>query len=522
MYDLLIRGGRIVDGTGSLWFRADVAVEGDKVRLLRGDTSQVEARRVIDASGLVVSPGFIDMHAHSGMVILREPRHEPKVRQGVTTELIGIDGNSYAPFLSERDLQDFITLNAGLDGRPPAGVRWTSVEEYLAFYDDKVAVNVAYVVGNSPLRISAMGWGNRRPTSDEARRMVELLLQAMEQGALGMSTGLNYPPGSYADTDELVELCKAVSGLGGIYVTHVRYPMGDRFIDPFQEALAIGRRSGVHVHISHFASNQLAAGAPRILLGMIDQARAEGVPVTFDAYPYVYPSTRLEALIPEWAHDGGLGPLLERMADADERRRMAQDPETQRRDPRFILVTNFKHSRNKRFEGMSLAAIAQTLGKSVIDALCDLLLEEELDLAYVAISGNPVNIRQFLQHPAATVGSDALLIGDRPSPRSYGCFPTMLGDLVREEQTLSLADCIRKMTSLPAQTLGLRDRGVLRDGFKADIAIFDPTRVRSPATLENPKQFPQGIDYVIVNGKVVIDRGQHTGATPGRALRRGA
>lgn len=519
MYDLLIRDGRIYDGSGSDWFRADVGVEGETVRILRGDTSALAARRSIDARGRIIAPGFIDMHAHSGMVILREPRHEPKVRQGITTELIGVDGNSYAPFLKAEDLRNFIDLNAGLDGRPPDGAQWSSVAEYLDAFNG-VAVNIAYLIGNSPVRISAIGWDDRRPVEAELRAMRELVHRGLEEGAFGISTGLDYPPGSYADTGELIELAREANRLGGIYVTHVRYRLGDRYIDPITEALAIGAASGIPVHISHFNSGWPFPGAPRRLLQLVNERRRQGVQVTADVYPSIYSSTRLEYVLPQWAHNGGVPRLLARMEDERERARMAADPDFLRHDFRGILLANFQRPGNRRFEGETVAAIAEALGKRIIDALCDLLLEENLDLAMIGTNGNPVNVRDFIRHPNTMLGSDALLIGDAVSPRSYGAAPTFLGTLVRDEGLLDMADCIRRLTSLPAQTLGLRDRGLLRDGFKADIVVFDPETVHSPATIEQPKQFPVGIDYVIVNGRVVIDEGTHTGALPGRALRR--
>jgi N-acyl-D-amino-acid deacylase len=520
MYDILIRGGQVYDGTGNAWFRADIAVKGDTLKVLRGDTSPVPVERVIDATGKIVCPGFIDMHAHTGMVILREPRHEPKVRQGITTELIGVDGNSYAPILKREDLEHFITLNAGLDGRPPEGSRWSSVGEYLESFDDRVAVNIVYIMGNSPLRISAMGWDDRRPTESELKKQRDLVKQGMKEGAWGISTGLTYPPGSFADTGELIELAKEANKLGGTYVTHVRFGMGDAHVDPVQEALDIGAGSSIPVHISHFASGWPFPGAHRKLLKLVDDARDRGQPVTADAYPYIYPSTRLVAQIPQWVHDGGMPRLLERLEDEAVRAKIATEPGFQRRNNHQFLVGNFSRPHNRRFEGKSLAEIAAALDKSIVDTLCDLLLEEDLNLSFIGTNGNPVNIREFLKHPNTMLGSDALLIGDAVSPRTYGSAPTMLGTLVRDEGILDMADCIRKMTSLAAQTLGLTDRGMLRDDFKADLVVFDPVTVHSPATIDNPKQFPVGIEYVLVNGQVVVDQGQHTGRLPGRALRR--
>ena len=241
--DKLIKGGMIIDGSGNPGYFASVGIDGDAITILRGDVSEVQATQVIDANGKIVCPGFIDVHAHSTLMILHDPRHLPKVHQGVTTELIGIDGNSYAPFTHRQDLKDFIVLNAGLEGSPPIDPSWSSVSEYLDKYDKKVSVNIAYVVGNSPLRISAMGWSDRKPTGLELEKMRGLLKESMEEGAVGISTGLDYPPGSYADTDELIELSQEVARLGGIYHTHVRYALGDRFLDPYREAIEIGRRS---------------------------------------------------------------------------------------------------------------------------------------------------------------------------------------------------------------------------------------------------------------------------------------
>ena len=433
MDDLLIRGAQVYDGSGSPGFPATVAVGSGRLRILRGDTSGLEAERVIDASGLAVCPGFVDTHAHSGLVILSRPLHEAKVRQGVTTELIGVDGLSYAPFPSAKDFWAFAEMNSGLDGRPPADASWSTVSEYLPAFDGKVSANVAYVMGNSPLRIGAMGWDDRPLTTEETQRMHDLLRDGMEQGAFGISTGLNYPPGSYASTDEVVELCKEVRRLSGIYVTHVRYPMGDRFLDPFREALEIGRRSGVAVHISHIASRMISPDAAPQILALVEAAVAEGVQVTFDLYPYTYASTRLMAVIPEWAHDGGTERLRERLQDPKVREVMAQDPEFKERDLEALKVTGFTRQQHMAMDGHSLADIARTLKKSPMDALCDLLLDEEMGLAQVRVAGNRVNVRQFLSHPWSMVGSDALLIGDHPSPRTYGAFANLLGDIVRDE-----------------------------------------------------------------------------------------
>jgi N-acyl-D-amino-acid deacylase len=519
--DLLIRDGLIIDGTGNPGFYGAVGVERERVVILRGDLAGVEARRAIDARGRVVCPGFIDMHAHSGLVILAEPQHEPKVRQGVTTELIGIDGCSYAPFANEADFHRFVEMNSGLDGNPPLPGRWSTVEQYLDMFTNRVAVNIAYILGNSPLRIAGVGWDDRPATEREKANMRSLLRTGMEEGAFGMSTGLDYPPGSYADTPELVELSREAARLGGIYHTHVRYGLGDRFLDPFKEALDIGRGSGVPVHITHFYQRTTSPGGASRMLGLVEDGRDEGLDVTFDSYPYPLSSTRLLILIPQWAHDGGPEKLKAVLRDQTMRERLRREMAPRAAAWSDMWLTNFKHAHHHRFEGRSIAQVADMMDKDPVDAICELLVAENLEVSYVSAGGNAATLPKFVSHPLSMVGSDALLIGDFPSPRTYGTFPIILAEFVREERFLALPDAIRKMTSFAAQRLGLPDRGLLRDGFKADVVVFNPTTVKAPATRTQPKQFPIGIDHVIVNGQVVVDNGKHTGVLAGRALRRG-
>jgi N-acyl-D-amino-acid deacylase len=521
MLDLLIRDGMIIDGTGNPGFYGAVGVEGEQVRILRGDLSGVEAARVIDAKGQIVCPGFIDMHAHSGLVLLAEPHHEPKVRQGVTTELIGVDGNSYAPFKSRQDFLRFVELNSGLDGNPPLPGQWSTVDQYLSMFTDHVAVNVAYILGNSPVRICAMGWDDRPASAAELADMQAILREGMEEGAFGLSTGLDYPPGSYADTAELVQLSHEAERLGGIYHTHVRYSLGDRFLDPFKEALEIGRRSGIPIHITHFYQRTTSAGGAERMLGLVEDGRDEGLDVTFDSYPYQYSSTRLLIIIPQWAHDGGPERLKDVLRSSEARDRIRQEMGPRAASWQDMWLTYFKRPENHRFEGRSIAEVAEMTGKDVVDALCDLLLSEDLQTSYVSAGANMATLPKFVSHPLSMVGSDAVLLGDYPSPRTYGTFPIILAEYTREERFMDLPNAIRKMTSFPAQRLGLPDRGLLRDGFKADIVVFDAKRVKAPATRTRPKQFPIGIEYVVVNGKVVVDKGRHTGVMAGRALRRG-
>ena len=517
MVDLLIRNGRVVDGTGQTWFRASIAVSGDTVQVIRGDTSSVEAARVIDGSRHVVCPGFIDMHSHSDLMLLSNPQHDAKVRQGVTTEALGMDGLSYAP-TSPANLEQLLTYLAAVNGTPPTGVRWGSVKEFLDLLDGNVACNVVYFVPHASIRVEAMGWEERLPTPAELARMQDLARQGMEDGAFGFATGLTYPPGAYSDTSELVAVCQAIKDLGGFYITHARYSLGDRLLDPFREAVEVGRRSGVPVHISHYHSP--VDGMGQRMIDLVDESRDSGVDVTFDQYPYAAASTILHSLLPYWVHAGGPGALLQRVQDRRVREQIGDSV-----NPMWGLTLDhyiFSHigsEKNKEWEGRSLVDLAHAQGKKMVDAICDLLIEENLDVAFVARTGNPDNIRTIVKHPAQMVGSDGLLTGDMPNPRSYGTFPYVLGQFVREEGLLRLEEAVRKMTAIPAQRLGLSDRGILRDGMKADIVMFDPDRVEATATFEDPKQYPHGIDYVLINGEVVVDNGTHTGALPGRALR---
>jgi N-acyl-D-amino-acid deacylase len=521
MLDLLIKNGLVIDGSGNPGFYGAVGVESDRVRIFRGDLASVEAGRIIDATGCVVCPGFIDFHAHSGLVLLAEPHHDPKVRQGVTTEVIGIDGNSYAPFRSHHELERFIELNSGLDGSPPLPGRWSTVAEYLAMFDERVAVNVVYMLGNSPLRIDAVGWDNRPATRGEITNMKALLRESMEEGAWGISTGLDYPPGSFADTDELVELSKEATRLGGIYHTHVRYRLGDQYLDPFKEALEIGRRSGIATHITHFYQRIPWKGGATDLLRLVEDARDEGIDTTFDSYPSPYGSTRLLIVFPDWVQEGGPDRMKEALRSHEVRDRLQKEVAPRAFGWNDMWLTYFKRPEHHKYEGRSIADVAEMMGMPVVDAMCELLLAEDLQVCVVAGTVNPNTLNKFIAHPLSMVGSDALLLGDFPSPRTYGCFAVILGEYVREEKYLMLSDAIRKMTGFPAHRLGLPDRGLLRDGLKADIVVFDPRRVKSPATRRNPKQFPIGIEYVIVNGKVVVEHGKHTGVLAGRALRRG-
>jgi N-acyl-D-amino-acid deacylase len=512
MLDLLIRNGRVVDGTGNPWFRADVAVQDGRI-LAIGHLADAEAVRVLDAAGRIVCPGFVDPHSHSDVLLLSQPRHEPKIRQGVTTEVLGQDGISYAP-VSDQGLAYWREYWRAVNGQPALEWDWRGVGEFLARFDGRVSANVAYLAPHGTIRYEVLGLDERPPTESELERMRRLVAQAMEEGAVGLSSGLTYLPAFYSTTGELIACCEVVARYGGVYVTHLR-DYGEHIAEAIEEALAIGREAGVPVHISHF--NGRAAQC----LPLIDEARRSGLDVTFENYPYLAGCTLLSHFLPDWAQAGGIPDTVARLRDPAVRariqREMAGSHEGQWDHYQICAVGT---EANEHYEGLSLPQAAEAAGKDVIDLICDLTVEERLAVTVVQHHSNRTesDLRAMMQHPAHMVCTDAILLGSHPHPRGYGTYPRYLGRYVREEGVLTLEQCVRKMTSLPARRFGLMGRGLLAEGFAADLVIFDPRTVRDRATFDDPRQFPEGIDTVIVNGRVVVDEGQHTGATPGRTL----
>ncbi|MDP6422604.1 MAG: D-aminoacylase [SAR202 cluster bacterium] len=520
MLDLLIVNGLVIDGSGSLGFHAAVGVQDEKVSLHRGDVGHLEAARTIDALGKVVCPGFVDLHSHAGLTILGDPHHDPKVRQGVTTELIGIDGISHAPFKTVDETNRYIWLDSGLNGYPPEPANWLTVADFLGKFDNTVAINIAYILGNSPVRIWGVGWNDLPATNAQIADMRSVVREAMEEGAWGLSTGLDYPPGAYASTDELVALSEETAKLGGFYHTHTRASLRSQgLLAPWEEAVEIGRRSGVPVHLTHYRQSAQGVGSHLDYLGLVEDAREDGMDVTFDCYTYPYSGTTVAIGLPHWAKDGGPERLMAALKDPDDRARMKNEVARDRMENNWL--TNFTKPANAKYDGRLLTDIADMRGQDPQDALFDLLIDENLGISTVGLGTNAQTLPAFVSHPAGMIASDAILFGEYPNPRTYGCFPIVLAEFVRAEKHLQLPEAIRKMTSFPAQRLGLPDRGLLREGFRADIVVFDPVTVKAMATKEDPKQYPVGIHHVIVNGQVVIDGGENTGALPGRALRRG-
>jgi N-acyl-D-amino-acid deacylase len=524
--DVLIRGGRVIDGAGNPWFEADVGIAGDRIVAV-GRLSGESAGRVIDAGGLVVCPGFVDMHTHSDLQLLANPSHEAKVHQGVTLEVLGQDGLSYAPSTDEV-LEQLRAQLAGWNDDPEGfDWSWRTVGEYLDRLDDGIAVNAAYLVPHGTLRMIAMGLDDRAPTADELEHMQRLLAEGLAQGAVGLSAGLTYTPGMYADDDELVVLCGVLREHGGFYCPHHRN-YGLHALEAYAACIEIVRRAGVPLHLAHahlgYAVNR---GRAPELLAMIDDARADGVDVTLDTYPYLAGSTYLHAFLPSWAHVGGSAATIERLRDPDLRERLRAEMEDEGSDGfheipmdwSVVVIGGARRPENQRWIGRSVADAAAEADARPIDFLCELLVTEELGVSCVAHTGNEENVRTIMTHPVHMVGSDGILVGDRPHPRSYGTFPRYLAVYVRELGVLTLEQAIRKMTSLPAQRLGVPDRGLVRPGLAADIVCFDPDSVRDTATYEDPRRLPDGIPYVLCNGRFTVDDGRRTEELPGRALR---
>jgi N-acyl-D-amino-acid deacylase len=528
---LLVRGGTVIDGTGQPGFRADVAIEGDRIAAVAPGVDG-EAARVIDARGLVVAPGFIDAHAHSDLFYLACPSAESKVRQGCTTEVVGMCSFSPGPVAPGRaDVTRRWIGGLGID----IDVRWQTFGEYLdVLRAARPSINVVPFVGHGALRLAAIGPDNRPAGPDDLRAMARLLHEALDAGAFGFSTGLVYPPSAYASTEELITLARAMAGRGGLYFSHIRGEAA-MLLDSVAEAIRIGAEGGVGTQIAHVkASGRENWAKIGQALGLIDEARARGVDVSGDVYPYHAGSTKMDNLLPAWVHDGGIARLLERLADRAARQRIVQEclVEGERWRTAAMGAVGFDEIQvatcsRRELEGMHLAALARQTGKAPAEAMLDLLLEERATVAMVAFTQDPRNVERVLSHPAIMIGSDSIGLAagpgphpGKPHPRMYGTFPRVLGEYARERKLFPLETAVHKMTGMAAARLGLRDRGLLRAGQAADVAVFDPGTVRDEATFADPHRYPRGIPYVVVNGAVVVDDGTFSAAGTGRVLRR--
>ncbi len=529
MFDIIIKGARVINGTGNAWFWGDIAIKDGEIKQI-GKMHQ-KAKRIFDVAELVVCPGFIDMHSHSDMNILINPRALNKIMQGVTTEVTGNCGISPAPV----DETTIDQLKASLGGDAnEVDWNWRSLSEYYnQVKNNGLLVNIAPLVGQGTIRIAAMGFAYRPPRTEEMSEMKRLLQQAMAEGAFGFSTGLIYPPGSFTETEELIELAKGLKEYDGLYASHIRGE-SSTLIDAVKEAIKIGKEAKVKVEISHHkACGKRNWGKVKQTLRLIETARNEGIDVTCDQYPYTASSTGLSACLPPWVHEGGVEKLLERLEDPSMRIKIRHDIDEKDNWDNMVMesgwdnivVASINSEANKYLEGKTLARVAQIQEKNPFDTLFDLLLQEKGDVSIVIFDINEDDLRLVMSHPTMMVGSDGSSLPSsspegKPHPRNYGTYPRVLGKYVREEKVLTLEEAIRKMTSFPAQKLGIKNRGLLEEEYRADIVVFDPATVSDNATYEEPHHFPEGIKYVFVNGEVIVAKGEYTGRTPGEVLRK--
>ncbi len=524
MYDIVIENGRLITGTGNPWFFGDVALVGDKIARI-GRLGGAPAGRRIDAAGCYVSPGFIDGHSHSDLFIFVDPKAEPKVMQGVTTENVGMDGMSVAP-IEEKDIADWRQHISGLAGDPPIDWKWRSFAGYLDAIDElRTSDNISSYVGLGTIRFKLMGMSDRAATAQEVKAMSSLAAQAMEEGARGVSSGLIYPPSQYQTLEEVVAICEVARDYDGIYDVHLRSE-GDGLIAGMEEVIDMGRRSGIPIVVTHHkAMGKRNWGLSEQTLRMVDEARSQGLDVTLEQYPYAAASTMLHAVIPPWYHRHGPRKLVDDLKNdrekikKDIRERTDWENWASGNGWENIVISSVQSEKNKPCEGKSVVEIAAMRGQDdPSDAALDLLAEEELHVGMVVFCMDEEDVTRIMAHPTVSIISDGLL-GGKPHPRVYGTFPRVLGHYVREQGVLGLEEAVRKMTSAPAQKLRMRSKGVLGAGLDADVTVFRAETVIDRATYDDPRQYSPGIEWVIVNGEVVVDKGVHTGARPGRTVR---
>lgn len=541
MVDLLIKNGLIIDGAGNPWFKADMGILNGKIAEI-GKKIDAKAERVLDVKGLVVSPGFIDIHTHSDLTLLINPHADSKIRQGVTTEVIGNCGLSAAP-LKEKTLH----LLKGEWGSEAKKVEWnwTTFDDYLKQLERGVSVNVASLVGHGTIRMAVMGMNNREPTKEELRNMKGLVAESMEAGAFGLSSGLVYLPGCFAKTQELIELCKVVAEYGGIYTSHIR---GERetIVDALKEAIEIGEKANIPVQVSHNCPKYGAHVKLEEMFEIYEKARAREIEVTLDNDAHTDFNANLSQVLPPWARIGGKKKIVEKLKNLHTRERIKREIIEDRypgpgyvglvKHGRWDRIFLFHCRKNKEFTEKSIEEIARIRNKDPFDVFLDLIIEEKGYASALFGYMEEEDIRTLMRNPLMMFCSDGVASSRRGvlsriegySPCSYGEYPYILEKYVREEKVLSLQEAIRKMTSFPAQKLGLRDRGLLREGMWADIVIFDANKIKDRATnrfpykfpLENyPHKYPKGIKYVLVNGEIVIEKGKHKGILSGKVIR---
>ena len=518
-FDLLIRGGRILDGTGSPWRRADLAVADGRIAALSVNLPAASAREVIPAEGRYVVPGFVDAHSHADLTQLSGERMEYRLGQGITTEVVGQDGLSYAPAGPEH-LDEWSRYLIGLNGAFPdwSGWDWRTTGDLLDRYQGRVSTTV-HLIPHGAVRVEVMGWEARPAEQEELAQMQELVRRSLAEGGAGLSTGLTYMPCAHATTEEMIALCTPVGEAGGILSVHLRSYAG-KLLEAVAEAIKIGEETGAGIHISHLRmADRSTWGLAEQTLAKIDRARERGVDVTFDIYPYTVGCAPLFCLLPPRAQHGGPDAILARLADRDQREEIRKELDSWELDWWLYSLSNAPHPRYQAYEGHPLPEAALAEEVSVPELVLDILRETALDSTITARGGSEQANRIMLQHPAGMIGSDGVLVGGKPHPRGFGTYPRLLARYVRDNRLLRLEEAVWKMSAFPARRHRLEDRGVLTPGAAADVVVFSLEDLEDRAVYENALQRPKGIETVLVNGVPVVRDGVYRGGTSGWALK---
>jgi N-acyl-D-amino-acid deacylase len=524
-FNLIIKNGTVVDGTGSAKRVADIGIRDNKITYI-GSINNRSDCNIIDATGCVVAPGFIDIHSHSDFFWLISPKSESKIYDGVTTEICGNCGISAFPLkgqLLENKRKGFSKF--GLD------INWKTAEEFFKKADKvKSSVNRGFLVGHGNIRACVLGYENREPDKSELVKMEKELRDAMESGAFGMSSGLIYPPGCYAKTGELVELCKIVREYNGIYATHIRSE-GDEIEAALSETINISKESGVNTQVSHIKTwGEKNWGKIGKIKQLLDDARSKGIPITCDRYPYTAAATDLDVILPGWVYEGGIVEEKKRLGDPLYRARIIKEMEHEGKNHEFwgtIMISSVFNNKNRSFEGKTIAEIAEALRVLPLEFVLDLLYEEDCRVSVIFFNMSEENLAKILNWDFVMIGSDSSLRSlkgalnyGKPHPRGYGTFSRVIRKYVNETPILSIEEAVYKMTGMPAQKLDLKERGLLKEGFFADITIFDQKTIAEKATFTNPHNYSKGINHVLVNGKLTIKDGKHEGVMNGEILKR--
>ncbi len=528
-FDVIIKGGTIYDGTGAEGRVADVAIRGDRIAGV-GDFENAPAKNAIDARGLAVAPGFINMLSWSTQSLIQDGHSQSEIRQGVTTEVMG-EGESMGP-LNERMKKRMLEQQGDIKFE----IKWNTLAEYLHYLERRgVSCNVASFIGATTIREYVIGLEDKQPTPQQLDEMRELVRKEMEAGALGIGTSLIYPPAFYSKTEELIELCKVAAKYDGKYISHMRSE-GNQLLEGFDELLRISREANIPAEIYHIkAAGQKNWGKMDTLLARIETAQKKGLPIRADMYTYIAGGTGLDASLPPWTGDGGYPALYQRLRDPEIRKRIAAEVRIDSDkwenlylaagSPERIILSDFKSEKLKPLAGKSLAEVAKMRGKDPIETIMDLISEDESRIGTMYFLMSEENVKKEIARPWISFGSDeasqapeGVFLKSNPHPRAYGNFARVLGKYVREEKALTLTEAIRRLSGLPATNLGLDHRGFLQEGMFADVVVFDPATVADHATFENPRQYATGVKDVFVNGTQVLKEGEHTGAKPGRAL----